>query len=43
MFYAWKAAQTDARHSPSELLQQAYDGTMKESEVRAGTSTVKIF
>ena len=36
MFYAWKAAQTDAHRSPSELLQQAYDGTMKESEVRAG-------
>lgn len=38
MYYAWKAAQTEARESPLELLQMAYDGTMKEPEVRAGAS-----
>lgn len=38
MYYAWKAAQTEARESPSQVLQAAYDGTMKEQEVRAGAS-----
>lgn len=38
MYYAWKAAQTEARESPSQILQAAYDGTMKEQEVRAGAS-----